>query len=564
MVARRLALVLMVLVSAILLVAQHPPQSTPTQQQPGKQPEPCTVSGRVVSAADGTPLQSARVGLVQTNSQEHPAVYAIITDANGGFELKKVSPGRYRLVASHTGFISQEYEAKGLNGGAVLSLSAGQTVDDMMFRLTRAAVVSGRVADEAGEPMQGVIVSALRKPTAEEMEEHSHRPQRERLIQTASAITDDRGEYRIFGLKPGEYYVKATESPEEAAIRLQGFEIDSRDFFLTREIASHYAPLYYPGVLQPGDAQPMQLQAGGEMQADFSMRRIKTVEVSGYVAGADGKPATHAFVGMRVPDVDDMSSDLSTMTDEKGEFIIKGVPPGNYIIGAQQRTEKGRNIARQKLEVGDANIENVMLSFSTGATINGRMIANGSGLVFDRLHVYLSPPDEDAGLGGWAEVKADGTFEITNVADGSYILHAGAGQRGWYVKSAHMGAADVLQKGVQIERGAAEGTLEIVLSSAVAQLVGAVTQDNKPVVGAQIRVRPEPETPYNELLARAGETDQNGHFVVPDVPPGKYKVTAKLLSGMPEVPALTSDPQIVTLGEHDHQSVQLELPKPEQ
>ncbi len=143
-------------------------------------------------------------------------------------------------------------------------------------------------------------------------------------------------------------------------------------------------------------------------------------------------------------------------------------------------------------------------------------------------------------------------------------LRAGAGQRGWYVKSARMGATDVLQKGVQIERGAAGGTLEIVLSSAVAQLEGAVTQDNKPVVGAEVRVRPDPETPYNEMLRRGGETDQNGHFVVSDIPPGKYKVTAKLPSGTPEVPALTSEPQIVTLGEHDHQSVQLELPKPEQ
>ncbi len=59
-------------------------------------------------------------------------------------------------------------------------------------------------------------------------------------------------------------------------------------------------------------------------------------------------------------------------------------------------------------------------------------------------------------------------------------------------------------------------------------------------------------------------TDQNGQFTIPTIPPGKYKVVAKLPSGTPEVPALKSEPQIVTLGEHDHQTVQLTLPKPEE
>jgi protocatechuate 3,4-dioxygenase beta subunit len=568
MVVRKLALTLTLVTWTALLLAQNPPQSTPPQQQQQQQqqqqPEPCTVSGRVVSAADGTPLQSARVGLVQADHERRPAVYGTATDANGHFEIKDVPPGRYRFMAAHTGFISQEYQAKGLTGGAVLSLSPGQTVDDVIFRLTRAAAVSGRVADESGEPMMGVVVSTLRKPTPEEEEEWHHSTKREHLMQSGSAVTDDRGEYRVFGLKPGEYYLKATESPDEAFTRMQGVDVQMDDYELVHEMASHYAPLYYPGVLQTSEAQAIQLQAGGEMQADFTMRHVKTVQVSGHVVGADGKPATHAFVGMRVPDVDDWGSDLSGTTDEKGEFIIKGVAPGSYIISAQQRTENRRDTAHQKLEVGDSSLENVVLSFGSGITINGRITAAGSGVAFDRAHVVLTSVEEDPVLSAWAEVKADGTFELTNVADGSYILRAGVSQRGWYVKSARMGATDVLQKGVQIEGGAAGGTLEIVLSSATAQLDGAVTQDNKPVVGAQIRVRPDPETPYNRLRGTGGETDQNGHFVVPDVPPGKYKVTAKLPSGTPEVPALTSDPQIITLGEHDHQTVQLELPKPEQ
>lgn len=110
----------------------------------------------------------------------------------------------------------------------------------------------------------------------------------------------------------------------------------------------------------------------------------------------------------------------------------------------------------------------------------------------------------------------------------------------------------------------APGSLEIVLSNDAAQLDGAVTQDSKPVVGASIRVEPDPETPYNEHRTRHGSTDQNGHFSIQTIPPGKYKVVAKLPSATADIPALTSEPQTITLAERDHQSLQLSLPKPKE
>jgi hypothetical protein len=142
MVKRAAILAASFVLSVGLQFAQAPaptvqPSSAPLQQ--AKEPEPCTISGRVVSAAEGTPIQSARVGLIQEDVRQHPAVYGTTTNEQGHFEIKQVPPGRYRFVASRAGFISQEYGAKGIKGGAMLALSPGQTVDDAMFRLTRAA-----------------------------------------------------------------------------------------------------------------------------------------------------------------------------------------------------------------------------------------------------------------------------------------------------------------------------------------------------------------------------------------------------------------------------------------
>ncbi len=257
MVVRRLALVLTLATSAVLF-GQNPPQAAPKLQE--KQPEPCTVSGRVVSAADGTPLQSARVGLIGANAEQHREAFGSVTDADGHFEIKKVPPGRYRFVASHAGFISQQYQARGLKGGAMLSLSSGQTVNDAMFRLTRAAVVTGRVVDEAGEPMHRRCCQRPSQAHARRDGGLASSPESGALTSVGQRITDDRGEYRMFGLKPGEYYLKAVESPDEASSFTRAWILQLADYYLVREMASQYAPLYYPGVLQTSEAQPMQLQ----------------------------------------------------------------------------------------------------------------------------------------------------------------------------------------------------------------------------------------------------------------------------------------------------------------
>jgi carboxypeptidase family protein len=141
---------------------------------------------------------------------------------------------------------------------------------------------------------------------------------------------------------------------------------------------------------------------------------------------------------------------------------------------------------------------------------------------------------------------------LLDVTDGSYVLHVGVPEHAWYVKAAHWGAEDVLEKGLQVEKGSSIGALQIVLATGGAQLEGNVTDGKTPVVGAQVRLAPEPLTEYNRMRREIATTDQYGHFLIDGLPPGKYRVVAKIPPGTPEIPAITSDPQTVTLSEHDH------------
>ncbi len=536
-----------------------------TDKISNKQAAPCAVSGGVLTAAEGAPIKSARVALVEENAGSHPRVFAATTDHDGRFEIKNVSPGRYHFFAAHTGYISQQYQAKETRDGALLTLAPGQGVDDALFRLVRAAVVSGRVVDEDGEPMARVLVTALRKPSAEEKEDWVPRARKQQLVASSAAVTDDHGEYRIFGLKPGEYYVKTAES-EIPGLSGSVNEVDAMDWTVRSNLGSQYAPVFYPGVLQLDQAQPVTVVAGEEVQAEFAMPHVKTVEIQGHVIAADGRPATHAYVLLYVPEVgDDWGDEFSSGTDAKGEFTIKGVPPGSYILSGQQHDGDKHYMARQKLEVGNDNVESIVIAVGKGRAINGRVVIASPGTsALDRVQIQLEPTGESDSEGsGWAQVRQGGSFEINDVLDGSYALEVYGMEQGWYVASARLGAEDVLHKGLQMERGSSTGTLEIVLSSASAQLAGVVSDHDKPAVGAQVRVKPDPETPYNRQRSNHTSTDQNGHFIFNALPPGQYRVTARLRSAAAAAPVAISDPKIVTLGEHDHQAVQLILAPPQ-
>jgi hypothetical protein len=140
-------------------------------------------------------------------------------------------------------------------------------------------------------------------------------------------------------------------------------------------------------------------------------------------------------------------------------------------------------------------------------------------------------------------------------------------EQGWFVKSARLGNEDAFQKGVQVEDGAAKGNLEIVGSNEGAQLEGTVTdsEKNQPLAAAQIRFRVDPENDYNRNRSNQASTDQNCHYVIKDVPPGKCKVTARIPSPGEGAPAIKSDPVSVTLGEREHQTVDIKpaIPKSE-
>ena len=344
--------------------------------------------------------------------------YAGTSDSSGGFTIKNVPAGRYRFLATHTGYVDKHYQSSGADTGAVLALQAGQEVKGVLFRMTLASVITGRVNDEDGEPMALIQVVALRRPTEDELEDQERLPGRSHELQPAGiAQTDDRGQFRVFGLKPGEYYIRAVDQYEP------NYPLSDSDVDLHEALGTQYAPVYYPGVTQMGQAQTVLLSPGEEAQAEFVMRRIKTADISGRVIAPDGKPAD-AFLYLEEVPAADYGSFFGVDTDSKGEFKVKGVAPGSYVLHAQQHSSDGAYYqVTQKIDVGSDNIESITLALGRGVNFSGRVQVSGTGTVqFERIYLTLFSPDDQTS-NAWGRVKKDGTFQFMDVPEDLCILH---------------------------------------------------------------------------------------------------------------------------------------------
>ena len=179
--------------------AQQAARDTPAQPKDAVKVPAGRITGRVVAADNGRPVKRARVFV---SAAEVPGGRGVLTDDSGVFELTELPAGRYTLTVSKSGFVSLSYgQRRPLQAGTPLQLADGEQLMGIQFQLPRGSVVGGRVLDEDGDAMPGVSVRVMR---------YQYQQGERRLTPAGNAQTDDRGQYRVWGLMPGDYFVNAT------------------------------------------------------------------------------------------------------------------------------------------------------------------------------------------------------------------------------------------------------------------------------------------------------------------------------------------------------------------
>ena len=472
--------------------------------------ESCSISGIVIKMVDSAPLRKAH--LILRSVEDPNRTVAAVTNADGRFALKDIEPGPYRLNVTRVGFVADEYGRRKPNApGAILTLHAGQDLKDLQFRLIPAGVISGKIYDDDGEPLPSVIVNAVRQVYSE--------GKRNRSAAT-SVSSNDLGEYRLFGLAPGRYFVSCVYPRWNRG----GDEVDSAD-----AEKEGYAKLYYPGTADVAKAEPITIKVGEEASSiDILMRKVPVHQVRGNVYNQiTHKPGVGVMLVL-VPKTTNREWDYTspaTVQKPDGSFVIQEVLPGSYTLASFWFDDGISYVNRQSIDVGNADVESIAMTVVPGTNISGRIVWEGQpALEKDDLTVTPMPVDVPFGVRGQSRVARDNSFTLKGLGEGTYRADVTGMSKDCYIKEMRYGESSVIKDGFTVTRGEA-GALEIVLSSRGARVQGTVMDTNGlPLAGVSIVLVPDLSQRENYQKYKTQSTDQYGNFDLHGIASGDYKL----------------------------------------
>ncbi len=488
-------------------LAQAPAQAA---QQPSalaaQQPSTklATVSGTVLHGVNKQPLRKAEVRLV-AGGQGRSMVVA--TGEEGRFEFKDVEPGVYFLTGRRNGFV--EGSGSGPRGNPGTRIEVGsKDLSGLRVELTPQAIIAGRVVDEDGEPLQGILVQAVGS--------QPFRTQR-RLLPLTAVQTDDRGEFRLLNLNPGAYLLQFTPS------RWGGGPTGATE----DDPGLGYVPMYYPGVNDARQAEKVRVSAGAELSG-FQLRltRTRVVRLRGRILDPDGQPLKQFFLQLLPRDSPVMGFTPPQMNRLRdGAFEVRNVVPGAYsMLVRTQGGPRGGLGYREPIDVGSRDMVDLVIRLTPPTTVSGRVeLPPNASIDVARLRVGLMDAQTSLSIGDTL-VRADGTFQLDNVPPGPYRIQMPLPD-GAFVASIRAGEQEILGQEFHVPSAGAP-PVRIQLSTDVGTVSGAIFEDSKPVPDLKVVLLPADKALWRADRIRTVTADSAGRFTFKSAAPGDYTVYA--------------------------------------
>jgi hypothetical protein len=322
-----------------------------------------SVSGTVVLDGTSTPVRRA---LVTLSGEGLPAPRAAISDDEGAFVFGSVPAGRFTLTASKPSYLSGAYGAQrvGRPGTPVL-VAAGQAIHDLTLRVGAGGIVTGTIRDQSGQPVPNVVVLVYRTGETPPMVGGGFGGS------PGTIVTNDRGEYRAFGLPPGDYYVAAVPADDALLSGVTTLSTEAVDALLqelqqrsrgpsgplasqpnlrpttgppasgtpSRQGSTLLAPVFYPGTPVAADASTVPVEAGAERAGvDITIAAVPRLSIEGVISGvpAGVRPQlTILGAGAGWPLSFAFAPRLETLNGVDGGFRYTNITPGRYTIAAR-------------------------------------------------------------------------------------------------------------------------------------------------------------------------------------------------------------------------------------
>jgi protocatechuate 3,4-dioxygenase beta subunit len=498
--------------ATVLVHAQGPPPSMPDGTN--------VLVGRVVEVGTGAPVGGAIVTLtgqfnlsatsavptLTTRGVDAPPAVNVMSTASGQFAFRRLPAGLFSVATRAFGYVNSDYPPM------VIEIQNSQRPAEVELHVWKYAAIGGRVLDERGDPVAGIPVDALHRVAS---------GNGWLLRRARTALTDDRGEYRIAQLTPGDYVAAVlsttTTLPQDVAALLDpspanrstfsavslellqgglartygcptcfgsGHEGQHVDGFVLQRPGPPlppapdgrplgFASTYYPGTSSPDASNAVTLESGGSRaDLDLVLRLAPTVSVSGVLTGPDG-PMAHVVLTLATHGTDlydlDPPGVATAITDARGVFRFLAVVPGDYTLSSalpmltSEATGEGRPLwVTQPLSVGDTGVAGLTLAMQPGVRMSGHVeFKSAAGLVNrpSQRHVLnLQPLNALTWRTIPAVVQADGTFRSAGDPPGRYILNASS-PPGWFWQATTLAGRPVLDETVDLTSSELSGII---------------------------------------------------------------------------------------------------------
>jgi hypothetical protein len=455
------------------------------------------ISGTVTNSQTGQPVKQALVLAWVARSGDQLRQIPALTDGAGNFSLTGLGAGTYSLTVQKNGYTSDP-------GLSAVARQVGPSLDAVALRLLPLGKIAGKVTDTEGDAVPGVAVRALRAVLQDG---------RRSFKQDRSVTTDDRGQYRLWNLQPGEYYIVAAGR--------SGGTVTFVGPSSSGGVHEGFAPVYYPAASDRASATPIVMTPGQEFAAHLKIAMQPAFRVRGTLRGASMREPVKLEL---LRGAGEVSANRVLVNAATGRFEAIDVVPGTYTLRASQGKGEAEIRGERPVHVGRADVDGLSVELAPGVTVTGAVqgaqTVNARGQAFMmRCSVSLVSIGNDADIAPPIRGVSgdDGKVGIGGVHPGRYRVQVQA--FGGYVASLTSGPKD-LRNGAEwvIGPGTSPEPLEIVLRTDGGSISGTIDDSLKALDGTGVLVAPIAGGEAQRAAAYLGKFDFYG------LAPGDYQV----------------------------------------
>ncbi len=472
------------------------------------------VAGTILNSATNTPLPHARVSFYRGGAVKPVASAITGDDGRFGFQLPA---GTYRMLAG-TRETLESYGSRhpGNTLGSAVIVGPDKDTGTLVFRFFPPSAISGRIVDDAGDPVQNALVQIIRASVVGGLRTPEI---------LGYARTNDLGEYRFSQLAgDSPYYLAVTGEPwYNKPGNANVLTTDQPDTSTAR--AAAYASVYFPNTTDPAKATPVVVKPGQEARADFRLSVVANATVvvrHDAPAGMKGTVSlTYDGVGGTVAFERNQQLPMIPQLTQKLNLTLDGVPPGRYKVTIRGAAGSTSLMATAAIDVNGANVS-VDLALKPLPKIQGILhLAPGS---VQRAALRVGIRGDGSGLPvSTVPVEADGSFSFPSVLPGRFIVSLTSAD-GFYVSEMTARNASLNGRVLEVTEGN-DVTLSITAANETGTLKGFVVDGDRPLEGMLVVLAPVPGEFIGDT-PRIYQTESDGSFDFRLVRAGRYRLFA--------------------------------------